>query len=85
MSDPAAAWPDVAAAAGAGAEERVPLGVVVTYSLPTVGVSCAFFLTTIYLIKFATDVLLIAPAIMGALFGLSRVCRPSRQSSRCRS
>ncbi len=45
----------------------------VTYSLPTVGVSCAFFLTTIYLIKFATDVLLIAPAVMGALFGLSRV------------
>ncbi len=73
MSDPAAAWPDVAAAVGAGAEERVPLGVVVTYSLPTVGVSCAFFLTTIYLIKFATDVLLIAPAVMGALFGLSRV------------
>lgn len=32
-----------------------------------------FFLVTLYLMKFATDVLLITPAIMGLIFGISRI------------
>jgi GPH family glycoside/pentoside/hexuronide:cation symporter len=66
-----------APAAGPGGtalpDVRLPLGALVAYSLPALGVGASFFLVTLYLIKFATDVLLIAPAVMGLLFGLSRV------------
>ncbi|MBW2245235.1 MAG: MFS transporter [Deltaproteobacteria bacterium] len=53
--------------------ERVPLSVIVTYCLPTVGGGFMFLLVGLYLMKFATDVLLIAPAAMGTIFGLSRI------------
>ncbi len=53
--------------------ERLPLSVIVTYCLPTVGCGFMFLLIGLYLMKFATDVLLIAPAAMGTIFGLSRI------------
>ncbi|MCP3984768.1 MAG: hypothetical protein GY723_10290 [bacterium] len=52
---------------------RVPLSVIVAYCLPTVGSGFMFLLVSLYLMKFATDVLLIAPAVMGTIFGLSRI------------
>ncbi|MCP5060340.1 MAG: hypothetical protein GY937_26880 [bacterium] len=53
--------------------ERVPHSVIVTYCLPTVGSGFMFLLFSLYMMKFATDVLLIAPAAMGTIFGLSRI------------
>ena len=53
--------------------ERLPISVILTYCLPTVGCGFMFLLVGLYLMKFATDVLLIAPAAMGTIFGLSRV------------
>ena len=32
-----------------------------------------FFLVSLYLMKFATDILLISPVMMGFIFGLSRI------------
>jgi GPH family glycoside/pentoside/hexuronide:cation symporter len=37
------------------------------------GVGFMFFLLNMYLMKFSTDVLLIAPGAMGLIFGLSRI------------
>ena len=54
-------------------EERVPLGTIVIYALPGAGIGFTWFLLSVYLMKFATDVLLIAPGVMGLLFGLSRI------------
>jgi len=51
---------------------RLGLGQVVAYAHPTVGVSLIFFLLNLYFFKYATDVLYIAPATMGVLFGLAR-------------
>jgi GPH family glycoside/pentoside/hexuronide:cation symporter len=53
--------------------ERLPLGTILTYCLPTVGAGYMFLLIGLYLMKFATDVLLIAPAAMSTIFGLSRI------------
>jgi GPH family glycoside/pentoside/hexuronide:cation symporter len=46
---------------------------IVDYSLPTFGTGFMFILVNIYLLKYAADVLLIAPATMGLVFGLSRL------------
>ena len=54
-------------------EERLSFGTILMYSLPTVGAGYMFLLVGLYLMKFATDVLLIAPAAMSVIFGLSRV------------
>jgi len=63
---------DVAASPSSDSE-RLPLSVILTYCLPTLGCGFMFLLVGLYLMKFATDVLLIAPAAMGTIFGLSRV------------
>ena len=42
------------------------------YALPPVGAGYMFCLVTLYTMKFATDVLLIAPALMGTIYGISR-------------
>jgi|TARA_B100000315_G_scaffold257662_1_gene307186 sugar (glycoside-pentoside-hexuronide) transporter len=54
-------------------ETRLPLNVLVTYSLPTVGIGFMFFMVALYLMKFGTDNLMISPAVMGAIFGISRI------------
>ncbi len=56
----------------ASSGERVGLRQLVLYALPPVGAGYMFCLVTLYILKFATDVLLIAPAIMGIIFGISR-------------
>ena len=43
------------------------------YAAPFLGVGGLQFLTGMYLMKYATDVLFIAPAAMGAIFGLGRI------------
>ena len=52
---------------------RLPLGVILNYSAPTLGIGFMFFLVGLYMMPFATDVLLIAPGAMGTIFFASRV------------
>jgi GPH family glycoside/pentoside/hexuronide:cation symporter len=56
-----------------GISARLPWSAIIDYSLPTLGVGYMFFLINIFLMKFSTDVLLIAPAAMGMIFGASRL------------
>ncbi|MAJ62176.1 MAG: hypothetical protein CBC48_20905 [bacterium TMED88] len=53
--------------------DRLGLGVIFAYNVPTIGLGYMFLLVNMYLMKFATDELLIAPSTMGLLFGLSRI------------
>lgn len=43
------------------------------YAYPTAGVSFVSFMFTLYIFKFSTDVLLIAPAIMGTIYAVARI------------
>ncbi len=52
---------------------RVPWGTVFAYGAPTVGAGYMYLLVGLYVMKFSTDVLLIAPAVMGVIFSISRV------------
>lgn len=61
------------AASARPATDRLPLVTILTYCLPTLGAGYMFLLVGLYLMKFATDVLLVPPAAMGAIFGLSRI------------
>jgi oligogalacturonide transporter len=54
-------------------EAPLPFKAIFTYNLPTVGIGFMFFIVALYLMKFSTDVLLISPAIMGLIFGISRI------------
>ncbi|MEM1436572.1 MAG: MFS transporter [Pseudomonadota bacterium] len=54
-------------------EERVPTASILIYSSPVLGVFMAMMLVNFYLLKFATDVLLIAPATIGFLLLLARL------------
>lgn len=54
-------------------DERISLGRIINYNLPTVGIGFMFFLVSLYLMKFATDELLISPAVMGVIFFISRI------------
>jgi len=55
------------------ARQRVRLGTLLLYGLPAAPVGFAFMLGSVYLIKFASDVLLIAPGVIGVVYGLSRL------------
>jgi GPH family glycoside/pentoside/hexuronide:cation symporter len=57
----------------AAAEGQVPLGTLLVYALPGLILQFTFMLVLVYLMKYATDVLLVPAAVMGLLFGLSRV------------
>lgn len=59
--------------AGAGEPPRVSLSVIGIYSLPAIGFGYVYMVFTLYFLKFSTDVLLIAPAVIGAIFGLARL------------
>jgi len=52
---------------------RVPGRMVVAYGLPAVGAGYMYLLLGLYVMKFSTDVLLIAPAVMGLIFSASRI------------
>ncbi|MFT6644502.1 MAG: Na+/melibiose symporter-like transporter, partial [Patiriisocius sp.] len=54
-------------------EHRLSWSVITSYSAPGVGAGYMYLLLSLYIMKFSTDVLLIAPAVMGTIFGVSRV------------
>jgi len=53
--------------------ERVPLRTVLSYGPPIVGLSGLLFFVQFFFLKFATDVLLLAPATVSVIFALGRV------------
>ncbi len=52
---------------------RVRWPIVLAYGAPGVGAGYMYLLVNLYVMKFSTDVLLIAPAVMGIIFSVSRV------------
>jgi GPH family glycoside/pentoside/hexuronide:cation symporter len=52
---------------------RLSWSVITAYGAPGVGAGYMYLLLSLYIMKFSTDVLLIAPAVMGTIFGVSRV------------
>ena len=53
--------------------DRVPWRTISAYGLPGVGAGYMYLLINLYVMKFSTDVLLIAPAVMGIIFSVSRI------------
>ncbi|MCZ6634130.1 MAG: MFS transporter, partial [bacterium] len=53
-------------------KNRVPLRTLLIYGLPTVGSAFPLFMIQFYYMNYATDVLLIAPAVMGTIFAVGR-------------
>lgn len=51
----------------------VPWRVLALYNLPAIGFGYIYMLFGLYVVKFSTDVLLIAPAVVGTIFGISRL------------
>ncbi|MEX0941013.1 MAG: MFS transporter [Pseudomonadales bacterium] len=62
-----------AAATSVASNDRLKWSVIFAYGAPGVGAGYMYLLLGLYIMKFSTDVLLIAPAVMGTIFGLSRV------------
>ena len=62
----------MATAPAHGGSELLPRSVLLCYALPGIALSFSFLLIGLYFLKYATDVLLIAPALMGLLFAVSR-------------
>lgn len=56
-----------------GTSSRTPWSVVLAYGAPAVGMGYMSLLLSLYVMKFATDVLLIAPVVMGLIFSASRI------------
>jgi GPH family glycoside/pentoside/hexuronide:cation symporter len=52
--------------------ERIGFGPLLTYSAPIVGLSAPLFLVQFFFLKYATDVLLMAPVVVALIFGLGR-------------
>lgn len=59
--------------ATAAGTSRVPARVILAYGPPVMGASAVFFFVQFFFLKFATDVLGIAPALVGLLFALGRL------------
>lgn len=54
-------------------DDRLSWPVICAYGAPGLGIGYMYLLINLYIMKFSTDVLLIAPAVMGTIFGVSRV------------
>lgn len=54
-------------------EERIPTAQILVYSSPVLGVFMPGMLVNFYLLKFSTDVLFVAPAVMGFVLLAARV------------
>ncbi len=54
-------------------EERIPTPRILVYSSPVLGVFMSGMLISFYILKYSTDVLLVAPAVMGAILLGARV------------
>ena len=52
---------------------KVTLGTTIAYGMPGLGAGYMYLLMSLYVMKFSTDVLLIAPAVMGVIFSISRI------------
>ena len=52
---------------------KVTLGTTLAYGMPGLGAGYMYLLMSLYVMKFSTDVLLIAPAVMGVIFSISRI------------
>lgn len=53
--------------------KTLPTTTILTYGLPSLGTGAMFGMLLLYFMKFSTDVLLIAPAAIGAILGISRI------------
>ena len=53
--------------------EKLGWNTIAAYGAPGIGAGYMYLLLSLYIMKFSTDVLLIAPAIMGTIFGVSRI------------
>lgn len=62
-----------AGAGGVAARDTVTWKWIIAYGAPGVGAGYMYLLLTLYVMKFSTDVLLISPAVMGVVFGISRI------------
>ncbi len=54
-------------------EKKLPLRDAIAFAAPAVGLGYMYLLVILYVMKYSTDVLLIGPAIMGIIFGCSRI------------
>ncbi|MCP4906152.1 MAG: hypothetical protein GY910_14340 [bacterium] len=54
-------------------EHGLRLAPIVSFSIASIGVTAMVFLNALYLFKYATDVLLIAPGVMGLIYGAGRI------------
>lgn len=57
----------------APAERQLPRRQIVSYSIAGVGITAMSFINALYLFKYGTDILLIAPGAMGVLYSISRI------------
>ncbi len=53
--------------------KKTPFGTTIAYGFPAIGAGYMYLLMSLYVMKFSTDVLLIAPAVMGVIFSISRI------------
>lgn len=65
--------PEVSTVVSPETPGRVPWPTIISYGAPAVGAGYMYLLLNLYVMKFSTDVLLIAPAVMGLIFAISRV------------
>ena len=54
-------------------ERKLPLKDIVAFAAPAIGLGYMYLLVALYVMKYSTDVLLIAPALMGIIFSASRI------------
>lgn len=62
-----------APSSSASAPGRLPFTTLLTYSIPATGLGFMYYMAVLYLMKFSTDVLFIAPAVVSVILGISRV------------
>lgn len=55
------------------ATEKLPLSTIVAYSAPSLALGFSGALVVIYILKFATDVMLIAPGLFATVFAFARI------------
>ena len=53
--------------------ERLSWSTIFAYGAPGLGAGYMYLLIGLYVMKFSTDVLMIAPAVMSTIFGVSRI------------
>jgi GPH family glycoside/pentoside/hexuronide:cation symporter len=58
---------------GNSAGHRVPSRTMTAFAAPAIGAGYMYLLLNLYVMKFSTDILLIAPAAMGIIFSISRI------------